>query len=176
MTIAEADPRSSEASILIGQFVEEVAQRYGTSPRTDAEALWPSCFDVEGRVFPIAWLDGQPVGCGAIVPVDPITTEFRRVYVIPDYRRQGIAAKLIRWLEERARAGGFRGLSTFPLRGTQRDDLLSRPGLRGGVSRSHVKFICAETPAYRDSHAARARVGEGRVGGSATGRLGWRLF
>jgi GNAT superfamily N-acetyltransferase len=116
---------------------------------------------------------GRPL---AIVPVDPITTEFRRVYVIPDYRRQGIAAKLIRWLEERARAGGFRGLSTFPLRGTQRDDLLSRPGLRGGVSRSHVKFICAETLAYRDSHAARARVGEGRVGGSATGRLGWRLF
>ena len=32
MTIAEADPRSSEVSILIGQFVEEGAQRYGTSP------------------------------------------------------------------------------------------------------------------------------------------------
>jgi putative acetyltransferase len=93
MTIAEADPRSSEASILIGQFVEEVGQRYGTSPRTDGEALWPSCFDVEGRVLALAWLDGQPVGCGAILPVDPITTEFRRVYVMPDYRRQGIAAK-----------------------------------------------------------------------------------
>jgi putative acetyltransferase len=75
MTITEADPRSSEASILIGQFVEEGDQRYG-----------------------------------AIVPVDSITTEFRRVYVIPDYRRQGIAAKLIRWLEERARAGGFRSI------------------------------------------------------------------
>ena len=98
------------------------------------------------------------------------------------------------------------GLSTFPLRGTQRDDLLSglrvtgferrvtiafivtaeavliegiflwRPGLRGGVSRSHVKFICAETLAYRDSHAVRARVGEGRVGGSATGCLGNGYF
>ena len=110
MTIAEADPRSSEVSILLRQFVEEGDQRYGTSPRTDAEALWPSCFDVEGRVFALAWLDGQPVGCGAIVPVDPITTEFRRLYVIPDYRRQGIAAKLIRWLEERARAGGFRSI------------------------------------------------------------------
>jgi putative acetyltransferase len=65
---------------------------------------------VEGRVFALAWLDGQPVGCGAIVPVDPITTEFRRVYVIADYRRQGIAEKLIRWLEERARAGGFRSI------------------------------------------------------------------
>jgi GNAT superfamily N-acetyltransferase len=50
---------------------------------------------------------GRPL---AIVPVDHITTEFRRVYVIPDYRRQGIAAKLIRWLEERARAGGFRSI------------------------------------------------------------------
>ncbi len=76
-------------------------------------------------------------------------------------------------------------LSTFPLKGTQRDDLLSglrvtgferrvtiafivtagggahrrhflwRPGLRGGVSRSHVKFICAETLAYRDSRPVR---------------------
>ena len=30
--------------------------------------------------------------------------------------------------------------------------------------------------AYRDSHAARARVGEGRVGGLATGLLGRRLL
>jgi hypothetical protein len=37
-------------------------------------------------------------------------------------------------------------------------------------------FICAKPLAYRDSHAARARVGEGRVGGSATGLLGRRLF
>ena len=98
------------------------------------------------------------------------------------------------------------GLSTFPLRGTQRDDLLSglrvtgferrvtiafivtaeavliegifygRPGLRGGVSRSHVKFICAETLAYRDSHAGPCEGGGGKSGGIGHWALGRRLF
>jgi hypothetical protein len=44
------------------------------------------------------------------------------------------------------------------------------PGLRGGVSRSHVKFISAETLAYRDSHLLSEEVGVVRRKSPA----GWR--
>jgi GNAT superfamily N-acetyltransferase len=108
--IAEADPRSTEAAMLIRQFVEEGGQRYGRCPRTNPEALWPERFDVQGRVFALVWLDNRAVRCGALVPIDRITTEFRRLYVIPDFRRHGLAAKLIRWLEDRAQSDGFRSI------------------------------------------------------------------
>lgn len=56
----------------------------------------------------IATLDGEPVGC-ARYTVDPAGAflYFGRLAVLPAYRRRGIAARIVRWLEQRALALGL---------------------------------------------------------------------
>ncbi|QHW33429.1 GNAT family N-acetyltransferase [Paenibacillus rhizovicinus] len=53
--------------------------------------------------FVVAYVDGNPVGCGAIKEIDEASTELKRFYVEPAYRNQGIAGRLLRYLEEKAR-------------------------------------------------------------------------
>src|SRR5487761_2361977 len=54
----------------------------------------------------VAWADEEPVGCGAVRLLDGETAELKRMYVVPDCRRQGIAGAILRFLEDRARALG----------------------------------------------------------------------
>ncbi|HMX40149.1 MAG TPA: GNAT family N-acetyltransferase [Saprospiraceae bacterium] len=42
---------------------------------------------------------GMPVGCGAIRPFDETSAEMKRMYVLPEHRRRGIAAAVLRELE-----------------------------------------------------------------------------
>lgn len=56
----------------------------------------------------IALLDGVPAGCGRY-EVNPERTHlyFGRLSVLPAYRQRGIAARMIGWFEEQARALGL---------------------------------------------------------------------
>ena len=49
--------------------------------------------------------EGKAVGCGAIV-VGPEFGELKRMFVRPENRGQGVAAKLLQFLEAQAAAGG----------------------------------------------------------------------
>lgn len=48
----------------------------------------------------VAYIEGKAVGCGCWKALDAHTAEIKRIYVLPDYRRQGIASGLIRRLEQ----------------------------------------------------------------------------
>ena len=61
-------------------------------------------------VFAVArGADGRALGCGAVV-VDGPQGEIKRVYVPPAQRGQGVASRLMQWLEAEARQRGCRQL------------------------------------------------------------------
>jgi len=47
----------------------------------------------------VAYLDNQPVGCGAIKEYAPDTMEVKRMYTTPASRGQGIASRILKELE-----------------------------------------------------------------------------
>lgn len=47
----------------------------------------------------IAYQNDVPVGCGAIKPFSTTAAEVKRMFVHPDHRKQGIAAKVLKELE-----------------------------------------------------------------------------
>ena len=57
--------------------------------------------------FVVAWLDGGPVGCGALKVGDGVTGEIKRMWTAPSARGLGIARKVLRTLEAKAREAGL---------------------------------------------------------------------
>ena len=51
--------------------------------------------------------DGDAMCCGGVKPLSDCACEFKRLYVRPEIRRQGVARKLLARLEHRARELGF---------------------------------------------------------------------
>ncbi|RZK20135.1 MAG: GNAT family N-acetyltransferase [Pedobacter sp.] len=48
----------------------------------------------------VAYQDETPVACGAIKPFRETAAEIKRMFVHPDYRKQGIAVKILTELEQ----------------------------------------------------------------------------
>jgi len=48
----------------------------------------------------IAYLNDKPVGCGAIKQYDDITMEVKRMFVLSEFRGQGIASLVLKELEK----------------------------------------------------------------------------
>lgn len=51
----------------------------------------------------VAYVDGQPAGCGAFKPYDGDTAEIKRMFVHPGFRRKGIAVQVLKELESWAK-------------------------------------------------------------------------
>ncbi|MEO8634004.1 MAG: GNAT family N-acetyltransferase [Gemmatimonadales bacterium] len=65
----------------------------------------------DGRgAFVVAWLDGIPIGCGAVRRLDQTSAELKRMYVAPAGRGRGIGGRLLSALEDEARQLGVRRL------------------------------------------------------------------
>lgn len=47
------------------------------------------------------------VACGCWKQIDPTTVEMKRLYVLPEYRRKGVATLIMTTLEQDATAAGF---------------------------------------------------------------------
>lgn len=107
--ITREDPTSPTALALMAALTRELEGRYDQDVTVDVTRM-PGLHNVnsEGVQFVIAWLDDQPVGCGAIRPIDETTTEVKRMYVIPAARGQGIARQILAQLETHAITAGFR--------------------------------------------------------------------
>ena len=56
----------------------------------------------------VVYENGTPIACGAWKAVDRQTAELKRIYVLPEHRRRGIASRMIQQLESHAAFHGYR--------------------------------------------------------------------
>jgi ribosomal protein S18 acetylase RimI-like enzyme len=97
------EPFDSPASTaLVQAMVDEVASRYGGQ---DAPGKAPEAEDFVDWL--VGYLDGRPVACGGILPLDPGVAELKRLYVERDARGRGYARRVLAELERAAVAAGF---------------------------------------------------------------------
>jgi GNAT superfamily N-acetyltransferase len=92
---------------LVEQVQEEYVQRYGGR---DAAVVEAAEFLPPRGAFLAAEIDGEPAGCGAWRVVSPGVAEIKRVYVVPRFRRRGLAQGIVAALEDGAVAAGHRSV------------------------------------------------------------------
>jgi GNAT superfamily N-acetyltransferase len=96
-----------EAWAIVTEYYEAV----GVQVREDLKAFAESYFDAGSGIW-LARKDGAVVGCIALRRLEsiPNSAEIKRLYVRPRWRGDGLAALLLRALEDYARAIGYRAL------------------------------------------------------------------
>jgi GNAT superfamily N-acetyltransferase len=57
--------------------------------------------------FIVGWVGERPVCCGGVKRLDARTCEIKKMYVVPDLRRRGVARMLLHALEDKARQLGY---------------------------------------------------------------------
>ena len=108
--ISVEDPTSPDASELIRLLSAELAVRYDFAD--DGSALFSAAdVQVPRAAFLVLRLDGRPVGCGALKPMEEEgfedAAEIKRMYVAPEVRGRRLAAVILRELEQLAREFGY---------------------------------------------------------------------
>jgi DNA-binding MarR family transcriptional regulator/predicted N-acetyltransferase YhbS len=104
------DPASPMARDVVGRYFAEIGRRFGFDPsgETEKDAL---LLAPPTGVFVVALSDGEPVACGGLQAIAPLAdghsvVEFKRMWVHDDWRGAGLGSRLLRHLEDRARALG----------------------------------------------------------------------
>lgn len=85
-----------------------------------AEANRPESFDS----LLVAYEGAVPVGCGSWKRADETAAEIKRIYVLPEYRRRGIASAIIRALEESIARAGYNRIILETARTTEDSEKL----------------------------------------------------
>ena len=101
ITVSPEDPRSPEAQKLLNAFVEEVRHRYESAP-ADVGYFDPALVSAPKSAFLVARVEGEAVGCGALVPMEDDVVEIKRMFVLPEQRGHGIAKKILDRLQDLA--------------------------------------------------------------------------
>jgi putative acetyltransferase len=100
IAIYEDHAGGDEAKELIRQLDEELLWRYPALQGVHGLRLQD--FADPNFTFLIAQIDGSAVGCGALRVVSPKVGEVKRMFVLSQFRRRGIARKILAALETRA--------------------------------------------------------------------------
>jgi putative acetyltransferase len=102
--IVRTNSANSDFLILVRKLDTELAIRDG-----DDHTFYSQFNTLEKiRHVVLAYVDGEPAGCGAIKEYSDNTMEIKRMFVLPDHRREGIAAKILTELEKWAAELSFR--------------------------------------------------------------------
>ncbi len=92
---------------LINKLDKELKDRY---PEEGIYGLDFSDPKVKDTFFIVAYVNNISVGCGAIRPLNSDSVELKRLYVHHDYRKKGIASKLLKYLEDTAKRKGYHNI------------------------------------------------------------------
>ena len=107
LEIVEVDPQGDDALLLLREAAIEVRGLYPELFTSDTP--WPTNPPTPQRgVYLVGYLDGAPVACGALRPIDAETVEVRRMFVTDKVRRMGYAGAILKELEDRAARFGYK--------------------------------------------------------------------
>lgn len=104
---ATEDIRSEDSLQLIKELSEELGLLYGGDGTAGFQL---SDVEVPRAAFIVARIDGYPVGCGALRPLDETSVEVKRMYTRSGYRRKGIAQAILAEADRLASELGYTNL------------------------------------------------------------------
>ncbi|MDN3586583.1 GNAT family N-acetyltransferase [Pedobacter aquatilis] len=103
LTLIRTDSNNTDFRELVLLLDKDLAVRDG-----DEHVFYSQFNKVDAiREVVIAYLNGNPVACGAIKPFSDVAAEVKRMFVHPDNRKKGYAAKILTELEKWAAELGF---------------------------------------------------------------------
>jgi DNA-binding MarR family transcriptional regulator/GNAT superfamily N-acetyltransferase len=107
--ITPVDPEHPDAQSCLAEYVAELNRRSsrGFDPSVGATAFPHEVRPPAGQFF-IAYLHGEPVGCGAVKHHPDAPAEIKRMWISPQVRGLGLGRRLLETLEACARAGSAR--------------------------------------------------------------------
>jgi DNA-binding MarR family transcriptional regulator/GNAT superfamily N-acetyltransferase len=115
VSFAPVDPASPVAADVVGRYFAEIGRRFGFDAAGETEKDTKLLVPPTG-VFVVAVSDGEPVACGGLHTLDAVaggpladsrrTGELKRMWVHDDWRGAGLGSRLLRHLEDQARALG----------------------------------------------------------------------
>jgi DNA-binding MarR family transcriptional regulator/predicted N-acetyltransferase YhbS len=111
VTFETADPASPAARDVVDRYFAEIGRRFGFDPSGETEKDTKLLIPPTG-VFIVAVSDGDPVACGGLQEIGPLdggsrAGELKRMWVHDDWRGAGLGSRLLRHLEDQARALGY---------------------------------------------------------------------
>jgi DNA-binding MarR family transcriptional regulator/GNAT superfamily N-acetyltransferase len=105
--IKPVDPEHADAQYCLSEYVAELNRRStrGFDPSVGATALPHEVRPPAGEFF-VAYLHGEPIGCGAVKHHADAPAEIKRMWIAPRARGLGLGRHLLGTLETCALAGG----------------------------------------------------------------------
>ena len=107
--ITPVDPEHPDARYCLAEYVAELNRRSerGFDPSVGETALPHEVRPPAGHFF-VAYLHGEPIGCGAVKHHGGDPAEIKRMWIAPAARGLGLGRRLLEELEACALAGGAR--------------------------------------------------------------------
>ncbi len=107
--IEPVDPEHPDARYCLSEYVAELNRRSerGFDPSVGATALPHEVRPPAGQFF-VAYLHGEPVGCGAVKFHHDAPAEIKRMWIAPGVRGLGLGRRFLGTLEDCARSSGAR--------------------------------------------------------------------
>ena len=107
--ITPVDPEHPDAQYCLAEYVAELNRRStrGFDPSVGATALPHEVRRPAGEFF-VAYLQGEPIGCGAVKHHPNAPAEIKRMWIAARARGLGLGRRLLETLEACAKAGGAR--------------------------------------------------------------------
>jgi len=107
--ISPVDPEHPHAEYCLAEYVAELNRRSTRrfDPSVGATALPHELRAPAGRFF-VAYLHGEPIGCGGVKLHANGPAEIKRMWIAPQARGLGLGRRLLETLEGCARDGGAR--------------------------------------------------------------------
>lgn len=110
VSISAISPYDEAATVLIDELVSELTSRYADRDDDEATSFHPEDVMVPRSAFLLATINGAPVGCGALRPINDEVAELKRMYVRKEARGEGVGRALLAELERLAIGFGYHRL------------------------------------------------------------------
>lgn len=103
MEIRFVDVENADLHLLAAKLDEYYFEIVGEVHKRYAKYNDPHLFGCRA----VAYIGGKPAGCGCWKRIDERSVEVKRIYVLPEYRRQGVASAVIGAVERDAAQHGY---------------------------------------------------------------------